>query len=150
MSSVVPEPKTRPGGSPDFRGEAGGQMRHHVHRIRGDDQHRVRSVLQHGGHDFAEHGGIALKQLEPRFARLLTDPGTQHHRPCTRRDRRKPRPALPVAWANGTAWRMSSASAAARASFLSTSTISRPTPRITRAYAAVDADHSASDNARPS
>ena len=32
---------------------------------------------------------------------------------------------------------MSSASAAARASFLSTSTISRPTPRITRAYAAV-------------
>src|SRR5262245_166034 len=32
---------------------------------------------------------------------------------------------------------MSSASATARASFLSTSTISRPTPRITRAYAAV-------------
>ena len=84
VSRVVPEPNTRPGRDPGLGGEPGGEVGHHVHRVRGDDDHRIRGVLQHRRDDLAEHRGVAPQELEPGFPGLLPDAGAQHDRLATR------------------------------------------------------------------
>ena len=54
-------------------------MRHHVDRVRGDDEHGLGRVVEDGRHDLAEDGRVACQQLEPRLARALVDPGGQDH-----------------------------------------------------------------------
>ena len=50
------------------------QVRHDVHGIGDDEQHRVGSGAEHRRHDLPEHVGIALQQLQARFARPLRHP----------------------------------------------------------------------------
>ena len=47
------------------------QVRHDVHGIGDDEQHRVGSGAEHRRHDLPEHVGVALQQLQARFARPL-------------------------------------------------------------------------------
>ena len=55
----------------ELRGKLRRQVRHDVHRIRDDEQHRVGRRAEHRRDDLPEHVGVALQQLQSRFARLL-------------------------------------------------------------------------------
>ena len=87
----------------ELRGKLRRQVRHDVHRIRDDEQHRVGRDAEHRGDDLPEHLGVALQQLQSRFARLLRHAAgdDDHARPVEI----GVSPARTVnGCANGTAW----------------------------------------------
>jgi hypothetical protein len=55
-------------------------MCHNVHGIGRHDQYGFRSICKYSRDNLAENGCVALEQLQPRFARLLRDSGTDHDR----------------------------------------------------------------------
>jgi hypothetical protein len=59
-------------------GEVRCQVRHDIDRIGRHHEHRLGSVLENAGHDLAEYLGVALQQLQPRFAGLLVHSGRDH------------------------------------------------------------------------
>jgi hypothetical protein len=73
-----PRPQHSAGWNSNFGCESRGQMRHYVHGICRNDDNGVRRMGKHGRHHFTENAGITLKQLQPRFAGLLSDTGAQH------------------------------------------------------------------------
>src|SRR5262245_15508163 len=64
--------------------EACGQVGHHVHGIGGNNKDRFRCVFQNRGYDFAKHLSVALEQLQPSLAWLLSDARTEDHDATTR------------------------------------------------------------------
>jgi len=103
-------------------GEARGEVGHHVDRVRGHDEDGLRGLIEDGGNDLAEDGGVPGQQLEARLAGPLADArGQDDH--ARAGQVRVPAGHDVDGWAKGTACRMSSASARARASLRSTRTI---------------------------
>jgi hypothetical protein len=76
-----PGAKDAAGGHAALAGETGGEMRHHVHRVAGDDEDGVRGVFEDRRHDLVEHLGVSLEQMEARLPRLLADARTEDDDP---------------------------------------------------------------------
>jgi hypothetical protein len=70
-------------GHPTSRRESRGQMRHHVHRVGGDDQHRFRGPGGHGGHDLTKDPCVPPEQLQPRLTGFLSDARAEDDDPAS-------------------------------------------------------------------
>jgi hypothetical protein len=82
VSRIVPEPTDAAGrDAGHVVRHAGGHLRHHVHRVGGDDEDRLGRGAQHLGHERPEHVGVAGEQVEARLAGALPHAGREHHDP---------------------------------------------------------------------
>jgi hypothetical protein len=114
------EDRARPDHAPRRQARNGlRDLAHDVDGVRRDQQHRVGADRHDLAHHGAEHLRVPLQKRQARLAGFLRHPAGEDHHPRARDIRIAPWRTMAGA-AKGTAWAISSASARARASSIST------------------------------